>query len=370
MQKLVKNWYIFIIIVVLSLLLAVVLAKIMLSKPLKEHHTMTDQFIEQFMRNENGTLATYLRDAASTDPDIVSGREALSESLGLWMQFAVLAQDRPEVDKSVGHLNTYFMAPEGYVRWKLQADGQSKVSTNALGDDLRIIKALLDAHEIWDNPGYMKLAEQISRTLQDSVTVNDYFVDFHDFEHGQSPDRLSLVYVDISAMQAMVDHGLLTPHNYNLHKKLLLDMPNDGVFYPKDVLVTTGKYRYDDSVNLIDQLITGMHLAELKTPEPLISFLKEEFRSKGTLYGRYHRINRTPDVSYESPSVYGLAILLSLKTGDTVWAEQLYSRMMMFRDGDPAYPGGYVSGGNTHMFDNLFPLLAEKTLESHNPSQK
>ncbi|WP_409344029.1 hypothetical protein [Paenibacillus sp. MBLB4367] len=62
---------------------------------------------------------------------------------------------------------------------------------------------------------------------------------------------------------------------------------------------------------------------------------------------------------YESPSVYGLAILLALRVNDKGWAEQLVKQMLTLRDQDPSYAGGYVFGGNTHIFDNLFALLGE-----------
>ena len=49
----------------------------------------TVSFVQDHMTNPNGTIATYLQDATSERADIVAGREALSESLGLWMQYAV-----------------------------------------------------------------------------------------------------------------------------------------------------------------------------------------------------------------------------------------------------------------------------------------
>ncbi|WKL04358.1 hypothetical protein Q0F98_15345 [Paenibacillus amylolyticus] len=37
--------------------------------------------------------------------------------------------------------------------------------------------------------------------------------------------------------------------------------------------------------------------------------------------------------------------------------------MISMRSLDASYPGGYVFSGNTHMFDNLFPLLGETELQ-------
>ncbi|MEX3618442.1 glycosyl hydrolase family 8 [Paenibacillus glucanolyticus] len=334
----------------------------------RENPDMTAAFIEEHMRNDNGTLATYLKPAPSEHPDIVAGREALSESLGLWMQYAILSGDQAKFDESVQLLTTYFLHQnkETYIRWKLRPDGRSDVTTNALGDDLRILDALLKASRLWDNnESYLPLAKRIGSTLQASSQTKGYLVDYHDFERNESPAVLSLVYADISALREMEQIGILSSQDYARYQDLLFHMPNDGVFYPKTFQIGSGQYEYDTSVNLIDQLIVGIHLAEMNhPPRKLIPFLKEEFQQNGQLVGRYHRETRKPDAAYESPAVYALAIILALKTDDLPWAQQLYDRMTQFRGQDPAYPGGYVFDGNTHAFDNLFPLLAEAMLKN------
>lgn len=329
----------------------------------KENPNVTATFMEEHMTNDNGTLATYLKPAPSEHPDIVAGREALSESLGLWMQYAILSDDRTRFDENVKLLTTYFLNPdsqERYIRWKLQPDGQSEVTTNALGDDLRILDALLKAYKLWGEEEYLQLAQDIGETLKATSQTDGYFVDFHDFERNESAAVLSLVYVDIPALREMRDNGILIASDYERYRDLLLRMPSDGVFYPKTFHIASGHYEYDTSVNLIDQLIIGIHLAEMgHPPQELMLFLKEEFQQNQRLYGRYDRESREPGIDYESPAVYGLAIILALQANDLPWAGQLYDRMIHFRGQELAFPGGYVFDGNTHAFDNLFPLLAE-----------
>ncbi|KOR76046.1 glycosyl hydrolase family 8 [Paenibacillus solani] len=328
----------------------------------KENPDMTAAFMDEYMTNDNGTMATYLKPAPSEQPDIVAGREALSESLGLWMQYAVLSQDQIRFDDNVRLLTTYFLYqnPEPYIRWKLQPDGQSEVTTNALGDDLRIVDALLKAYKLWGQEEYLQLAKDIGATLKATSQTDGYFVDYHDFERDESAAVLSLVYVDISALREMRNNGILTATDYKRYEDLLLRMPSDGIFSPKTFRIASSHYEYDASVNLIDQLIIGIHIAEMgHPPKELMLFLKEEFQQNQRLFGRYDRETRKPGADYESPAVYGLAIILAIKTNDLPWAEQLYDRMIRFRGQERVYPGGYVFDGNTHAFDNLFPLLAE-----------
>ncbi|MFM9281105.1 glycosyl hydrolase [Paenibacillus jiagnxiensis] len=329
----------------------------------KSQTTSTEQFIEQYMTNANGTLASYLKEGTSTVPEIVAGREALSESVGLWMQYALLKQDKSLFDSSYELLKSKFIMPEGYIAWKLTEDGQSNVTTNALGDDFRVIDALGKAADQWGEESYRVTADKLSRTLVSSLMKDGFFVDFHDFSNGHSANTLSLAYVDMSALSNMTRSGVLEQTVYERHKQLLTDMPDDGVFYPKLYDIDKKTYIYDDSVNLIDQLLVALNCAEIgHSSDKLLTFLKTEFEQKHQIQGRYSRETKQPDAPYESPAVYGLSILLALKSGDTEFARQLYDRMLQFRGQDPDYPGGYVFDKDTHLFDNLLPLIAEETM--------
>ncbi|WP_322907032.1 glycosyl hydrolase [Paenibacillus campi] len=333
-------------------------------RALNQQPSPTASFIEQSMVNANGTIASYLKPAPSTDPNVVAGREALSESLGLWMQYTLLENSQPDFDRSYQLLNQYFMSPQHYIWWKLQPDGQSIVHTYALGDDLRIVSALLEAYGRWNVPGYLTTSKQITDTLWQYGLNNGYLVDYHDFEHNTSSNLLSLTYIDTLAFERMKQYGLISDELYERHMQLLRTIPNDGLFYPRTFDVINGKYGYDTEVNLIDQLIIGLHLAEMnRPPDKLVAFLKQQFAEDGHLYGRYYASNHQPAVRYESPSVYGLAILLAVQMNDRAWAQQLYERMIMFRASTGSDIGGYVSDGDTHAFDNLLALLAETTLQ-------
>ena len=69
----------------------------------------TEQFIEKWLVNENGTLATYMKDSDSEDEDLVKGREALSESLGLWMEYTLQKEDKVLFEEAYQQLNRYFL---------------------------------------------------------------------------------------------------------------------------------------------------------------------------------------------------------------------------------------------------------------------
>ncbi|PZD96331.1 glycosyl hydrolase [Paenibacillus sambharensis] len=323
----------------------------------------TETFIRTSMSNANGTLATYLQEAESVHPDLAAGREALSESLGLWMLYAVREENRELFRSSHKMLTEIFMGPDPYIKWKLQPNGQALVTTNALGDDFRIIGALLQAYQLWGTQDYLDTAGRIARHLMKEGQVNGYLTDFHDFKLGETSTTLSLVYVDTAALKAMLEQRLINQHEYDQYVSLLISMPSEGPFVPKSYDVITQAYSYDSSVNILDQLIIAIHADEAgREPLALMDFLRSEFQERSLFYGRYDAQSLEPDVSYESPSAYGLAVLLALQTGDREFAGKIWERLRGMRGLDERFEGGYVFDSNTHIFDNLFPLLAESEL--------
>lgn len=331
-----------------------------------ERKESTKRFIKMNLTNPNGTLATYLQEVEPVSPELAAGREALSESLGLWMQAALESHDLALFEKSYDTLTRYFTTDRNYIVWKLNPEGGTEVSANALGDDLRIIGALLEGARTWeDHPEWKATAKTLTETLLSRSQKNGFLVDFYDFARQEAPDTLTLAYVDLSALKELVQEGLLDEETYSRYHALLQEMPDDGVFFPKSFNVVTGEYTYETTVNLIDQLLVAIHAGGTeRDQESLLHFLKQKFAQTGKLSGQYMRTDRMAAVNYESPSVYGLAIKFAINRGDRSFAEDLYEHMLTLKGRDARYPGGYVFEANTHIFDNLLPLLGEYALEN------
>lgn len=323
----------------------------------------TESFIKKHMLNPNGTLATYLSETPAISPDLAHGREALSESLGLWLEYAVENKDKALFQQNYAILRQYFFAPEGFVYWKISPDGKSDVTTNALVDDLRLVDALLAAHQLWGQEEWAQTAGAIGNAVSLYLVKNNTFVDFYDRKYNKSADVLTLSYLDPRPLKKL---GQWKPAEQPLYDRAIgaiQAIPNDGTFFPKSYHLPSGQYAYDPVVNLIDQLLIALHRASQGIPSPeLTAFLKNEFQIRGLIYGGYDRMSHEAPVKFESPSVYALAILYSLERNDTEWALALYKRMLQLQNRSGEYQGGYVSDNQTHIFDNVFPLLAEVKL--------
>lgn len=327
----------------------------------------TEEFIHQWLKNDNGTIATYIQDSGEVDEDLVQGRETLAETVGLWMFYSLKEDDQALFDEAYDQLEDYFLERDGFVNWKLTENGRSEVSTNALIDDIRIMDALLIASERWEDDQYTETARSISEYLTANNINNGIYTDFYEREDEYASADITLAYIDIQAMNHMADHGLLDAGAVEETANVLREAPLDNGFYPMSYNVEEDSYSFDDNVNIIDQAITAYHHAQAGNPsEEFLGFIRGEMNDRGLVHGMYDRETRNPTVSYQSPAVYGYLILYTLEAGEEDLAQAIYEQMKEFQitDEDSQYYGGYsIDDGDTHIFDNLVPLLAEQEIK-------
>ncbi|QDS36348.1 glycosyl hydrolase [Brevibacillus brevis] len=323
-------------------------------------------FIKEHLTNDDLTLKTNMKPATSNDPNVAKGTETLSESLGLWMLYAVEKGDQVLFAQNVEVLKAYDYQ-DGWIAWKAGGGNETLVATNALVDDLRIAEALYMAAEKWGDETYIQLANEVGQSILENQSREGLLVDFYDRQNKVASDYLTLSYLNASAVQLMEKHQQVNKELNNQVHSLLNTLPTKNGFFPFSYQLGSKEYVYHQEVNLIDQLYIGYHRAQVGISSPeLWAFLKEEFARNGLLYGRYDASTKKPLVSYESPAVYSLAILTASELKDYTFARDLYERMVrqQIRRPESEFYGGYVdmSQMDTHSFDNLLPLLAERRL--------
>ena len=79
----------------------------------------TENFILRHMVNDNGTLATYRLVDTKAGTGEAKGREALSESAGLWLQYTLDKDDQALFDEQVKVIQDNFIYKNHIVLWKL-----------------------------------------------------------------------------------------------------------------------------------------------------------------------------------------------------------------------------------------------------------
>ncbi|MCP6683288.1 lipoprotein YdaJ [Bacillus nakamurai] len=317
-----------------------------------------EHFIYHKLMNGEGMIKTNV----SGDPLY------LSESLGLWMEFLLGRKDEEHFQAHYRLLIDSFLTKNGLVAWKIE---QNKASgTNALIDDFRIMVSLNHAASLWGNSEYGQTARKIGASLKKYNTNGGYFTDYYDAASGSASKAVTLSYVHPEALQFLKEKGIIDEKTEEQNLDVLYLAPLQNGFLPKSYNTETKQYKYDSEVNVIDQLYAAVNLKQGDDKAAVLSkWITQEFKSNGKLYGRYSAETKEPSVPYESPSVYALAVLFLLEQKeDPAVIKSFYERMTSFETLDPLKPdyGGYMSGGDTHSFDNLLPLLAERKLFNEN----
>ncbi len=317
----------------------------------------TEQFIVHHLLHEDGTIRTNVDKHEGDDL-------ALSESLGLWMEYLVMKKDSERFQEAYETLLDMFLLKEALVAWQVE-DGVV-ADTNALIDDIRIIKALGQEGERTGSENYIETATKMTKSILKYNRQGDQFVDFYDVVHRYANEELTLSYIDIEAFDYLYKLDLLSQKLWENIHVFLGNIPLKNGFLPKSYHTVNSTFQYEQTVNLIDQVYTAIHVERSGAQtDDFYQWLKDEFYKNHFLYGRYDLDTKKRAVDYESASVYALTIIYSLERNDETFAKDVYTQMktMQVQDDESLFYGGYVTSSNsTHSFDNLFPLLAERIL--------
>jgi hypothetical protein len=336
------------IIVFLTIFLTACAAESTETVPITTAHSLqTANFIEMHLLKD-GKVQTNVTDLQE---------DYLAESIGLWLMYLVEAKELERFTKQVNQLEKQFLLKNHLISWQITGTKQSPVS--ALIDELRIVEALYMAYEQWGNPAFQQLAKKMEEAIQTFEKQGDVLVDFYDTKTKAAATSLTLSYIKIPTINRMGESKTFA---------ILQTAPTlTNGFYPLNYDVQTKQYNFPKEINLIDQFYIGYHLALAgENVSHFIAYIEQALEKEGKLFGRIDGETFLPTVTYESPSVYALAMMLSMEAEEWALAKQLYMAMVKLKVNDPqsAYYGGYidVSTLQTHAFDNLLPLIAERRL--------
>ena len=323
-----------------------------------------EQFILSNMINEDGTLRTYLKPNKSTDPQTAAGHESLSESMGLWLLYAYEKGDLALFSQYAEVVKNSFMKSDGWIAWKVGSTSKP-ATTNALVDDMRIAYAFYKAGAKWQDESYKKTADTITKSVMKKQVVNSTFRDFYDIEKNWPSNVITLPYLDAYPLVNLYEQSKISEDMYQKTKKFIMDLPLKNGFYPYNYRVDDGHYEYQKQINLLDQLFVETSRAKFgQTDTEFWSFLKQTFEDNHVLYGKYDIETKKHAVEYESPSVYGMAIIVALEHNEIEFAKDLYYRMIRFQTLNPTseYYGGYMNyqQKDTHIYVIISILISRK----------
>ena len=314
-------------------------------------------FLKNNMRGADGGLFTAYRESQGSSP---KGHDVLSESMGLWMECAVLLGDRALFDEGLGYV-TEKMSRGGVYAWYVDSKG-NQADSNALLDDLRIARALAAAEQTWG--GYETALRELAGQLLAKNTYRGRLSSFYDFRLRRSGSSISLAYADFEALSCLAEYDSRFADMAEDLKQIV-----DGGFIGNDFPLYYSSYDYKqqrysrESLNTAEALLTLYHLCgtELLRPESL-QWLKSAIAGD-TLAARYE-VDGTPvaGYQYDSTAVYAIAALIGQKCGDGELYRMAREAMERARvtDRESPFYGSFShsdNGSDLQSFDQLMPLL-------------
>lgn len=293
--------------------------------------------------------------------EAASGHEVLSESASLMMLSAVRNGDAQLFARHWA-LSRQIFEMEGGFSYRYSPKHQKQYTVNAAVDDLRMIGALIEAGEVFDNQEYRHQAEQYSINFYSHNVKDGYMYDFYDNLYKNNNSFITLCYINLSVLQNLsIDSEPKEILLRNMSRILEQGYLSDSFpFYETRFDYPAGAYS-SDNINTVESLLSILNLtgAGRQNPES-IRYIKQQVEA-GTLYGQYTR-EGTPANDIRSTAIYALAAIIGAEAGDADLYAAGMKRMNEFRITDPASPlyGGFgdLHTGQAYSFDNLMALLA------------
>lgn len=315
--------------------------------------------LETFFENnfiKEGYPITNLISQNSNKQDIANNNDVLSESMGLLMQKALKDQDEETFNLLWQKVDNNFKKSNELIAWKLPlkditygVDETTKNGiVNATIDDLRLIKVLFRASEMFGNDDYRNIAVEIGNALKVCCVKENKLLSFDD----TNAEYAIWTYYDLEAMYRLSNYD-------NIWKKVLVKAIEDI----KGHQITGKPFFYEkseqESFKSIENLIVLMHLYEIGLEDnSAIEFIKLQITESG-YYGEYDADGRALN-DIESPAIYGIIAQIAKLVDDHelyILATDKLNSMMNYKPGK--FYGGYINLNNeeSFSFDQLMAML-------------
>ena len=272
-------------------------------------------------------------------PEPVPEAFVLSETVGLAMEYAVLARDRRVYDRMLDYVKA-MRSESGLISWRAAPDMKSVTAASASIDDLTIAAAMSSGAVIWEDRAEKLLAA--SRDLSDAVlehevTAEGFLVDGASWDGHPivASEKIVLPYLDLATIRALGQTEPRWNRVYEVSLDLLKGAESPQGLFPEILTLTEdGPVLAGDPAQIvvgIHVLYSAIHLAEVgEGGQRTLKFFEDRLRSDGRLEGRYRLTDGQPVAGFESIAVYALAARLAHTLGRPRLAKDLALRMEQY----------------------------------------
>lgn len=312
---------------------------------------------------QDGGIYTNFRNDYASEPNMARNHDKLSESTGLMMQYAINTSRHDIFIQQYHFLTKRLLHSSGLVRWVVSDEvGEQRGAVNASIDDLRLIRTLHDAAELWDEPTYVETANKIASALYEYNRDDQLLADSYEFDTQQRANQVTSSYLDVPTMRLLANIDPRWTVVADSSQELLVQayMKETGLFR-KTYLLDASEWEPLEKYNLIDILIPAIYLQEVGGDlSPTVDLLSKLWEKQGGLPSNVDGAGNALD-QVESPAVYSLAIQL-LEPQQHKLAVALRDRLTDLANWEhPDYRGGFIwtETMECYSFDQLTALLTE-----------
>lgn len=332
-----------------------------LTKDEKKYSQLMATFLKKKMLNNGSFITNYKVTKNQSKGELATGHDRLSESSGLWLRHLALTGQQKEFDTFYKETKQHFYKG-GQFSYRLNADG-SLSPVNATVDDLRIMRALLEAAAKFNDDRYAKEVDNLLKTFSKQSMQGDVMVDFYDIDKKQASDVISLYYLELQTMGYIYDKMGIDDKYLEYEYNILKDgyISDDFPFYYAQYSYKNNQYVKKDTINVIESLLSILYLAEIgKQKQESIDYIKEAVTT-GTLYNSYDLQGNPVDKS-QSAASYAIVAMIAREIDD----EDLYQKaIQIIHNFQITVPTSPIFGGigdpttlEVFSYNNLMALLS------------
>lgn len=318
------------------------------------------RFIKENMTDQHGIFTNY--QPSKEDQEMATGHEVLSESAGFMMAFAVSAQMKELFQTEVSKMQRTFDNGKLF-SYRYSPLKEKLFPVNATVDDLRIIRVLDHAADVFDDTSWRNLSQTYAKRFSQTNLIDTHLIDFYDSDLEQKNQQITLCYIDLAALKLLPIGDNAREKLVKTQEKILIEgyLSDDFPLYQTRYNYESKSYQDSEKVNVVESLISLLHVVRQdKQHAESIDFLKNQ-TAKGKLHNGYSKNGDVVDDN-QSTAAYALVAIIAARIGDVTFYDSAIKQMEKFQVADTHSPF-YGAFGNAatqefYSFDNLLALLA------------
>ena len=332
-----------------------------LTKDEKKYETLMEQFLKKKMLNDGTFITNYKVTKDQSKGELATGHDRLSESSGLWLRHLALTGQKKAFDDFYKETKKHFYRG-GQFSYRLNAD-KTLSPVNATVDDLRIMRALIEAAAKFNDNQYIKELESLLPSFSKQSIQGNMMVDFYDIDKKRASSDISLYYLELQTMGYIYKKMGISQKYLEYEYNILKDgyISDAFPFYYAQYSYKDNQYVKKDTINVIESLLSILYLAEIgEQKQESIDYIKEAVTT-GTLYNKYDLQGNPVDKSQSSAS-YAIVAMIAKEINDKDLYQQALQIIHNFQIITPQSPIFGVIGDPTTLevfsYNNLMALLA------------